>query len=170
MDWIELESLPKETLIKIIKMYSKNWMTVDGLWFQNVEDKYGLDAAMEIDLKMWERQALIEAKRIKETLNFTGEGPLAVMQAYLLMTPVLAFALPEYEEKSPEKVVINYPSCPIQEARLRQGRGEFPCKPTGAIMLSSCAQVMDPRVKVKCSFAPPDPHPEGMWCRWEISI
>lgn len=34
-----LEGLPKETLIEIIKMYSKNWITVDGLWFGGVEEK-----------------------------------------------------------------------------------------------------------------------------------
>lgn len=29
----ELERLPKETLVELIKMYSKNWHTCDGLWF-----------------------------------------------------------------------------------------------------------------------------------------
>jgi hypothetical protein len=29
----ELEKLPKETLIDLVKMYSRNWMTLDGLWF-----------------------------------------------------------------------------------------------------------------------------------------
>ena len=40
----ELERLQKDTLIELIKMYSQNWLTVDGLWFSGVEDKYGLDA------------------------------------------------------------------------------------------------------------------------------
>ena len=37
----ELEKLPKETLIELIKMYSRNWHTCDGLWFSGVEEQYG---------------------------------------------------------------------------------------------------------------------------------
>lgn len=28
-----LQNLPRETLIELIKMYSRNWHTCDGLWF-----------------------------------------------------------------------------------------------------------------------------------------
>ncbi|UCG65170.1 MAG: hypothetical protein JSW12_21665 [Deltaproteobacteria bacterium] len=64
----EPKSLSKETLIKLIEVYGKNWLTLDGLWFQGVEGKYGMDAALEIDLRMWMRQPTTEAKRIKETI------------------------------------------------------------------------------------------------------
>jgi hypothetical protein len=64
----ELERLSKETLIKLIEVYGKNWLTLDGLWFQGVEEKYGMDAALEIDLRMWMRQPTTEAKRIKEAI------------------------------------------------------------------------------------------------------
>ncbi len=169
MEWMELESLSEETLLKVIKMYSRNWLTIDGLWFQGVEDEYGLDAALKIDLKVWERQSLIEARRIKETLNLTGEGPRAVMQAFNFLTAMPSFALPEYEEKNSGGLVVSFPHCPVQETRLRQGRGEFPCKPVGITQFSGFAEVIDPRVKVKCLFCPPDPHPEDIWCKWELT-
>ena len=60
----ELKVLPRETLIDLVKMYSRNWLTVDGLWFGGVEERYGLDAAMELDLRMWQIGSMIEAKRI----------------------------------------------------------------------------------------------------------
>jgi hypothetical protein len=50
----ELEKLPKETLIELIKMYSRNWHTCDGLWFSGVEERYGADKALEIDVTMWD--------------------------------------------------------------------------------------------------------------------
>jgi len=50
----ELEKLPKETLIELIKMYSRNWHTCDGLWFSGVEERYGVDKALEIDINMWD--------------------------------------------------------------------------------------------------------------------
>ena len=64
----ELEKLPKETLIELIKMYSRNWHTCDGLWFSGVEERYGTDKALEIDINMWDVSSRVEAKRIKEIL------------------------------------------------------------------------------------------------------
>ena len=69
-----LEDLSKKELLKVIEMFSLNWLTVDGLWFTLVEDKYGLEAALELDLKMWQRQALTEARRIKKYMGIEGGG------------------------------------------------------------------------------------------------
>ena len=59
----ELERLPKSALIELIKMYSRNWLTIDGLWFSGVEEKFGLDEALDLDIKVWEISSRIEAKR-----------------------------------------------------------------------------------------------------------
>jgi hypothetical protein len=32
-----INSLSKEELIKLIEVYSKNWLAMDGVWFQSVE-------------------------------------------------------------------------------------------------------------------------------------
>ena len=44
-----LQSLPKEKLIQLIEDYSKNWLAMDGVWFQSVEQKLGMDEAMYHD-------------------------------------------------------------------------------------------------------------------------
>jgi len=54
MDLMKLEDLPKHTLIQLARMYARNWQTLDGLWFGNVELEYGLDAAVRLDIKNWE--------------------------------------------------------------------------------------------------------------------
>ena len=43
-----LEDLSKKELLKVIEMFSLNWLTVDGLWFTLVEDKYGLESALSL--------------------------------------------------------------------------------------------------------------------------
>ena len=44
-----LSSLTKEELIKLIEAYSKNWLAMDGVWFQSIERKFGMDEAMHHD-------------------------------------------------------------------------------------------------------------------------
>jgi hypothetical protein len=80
----DMQRLPKETLIELIKMYSRNWLTVDGLWFTGVEQKYGLDAAVELDVRMWKIGSRIKAKRIKNLLNL-GSGLENIIKAINFM-------------------------------------------------------------------------------------
>src|SRR3990172_8398074 len=81
-----LEGLSKKELLNVIEMFSRNWLTVDGLWFTLVEDKYGLEAALDLDLKMWKQHALIEARRIKKYMSIEGEGVKGVLKALRFMT------------------------------------------------------------------------------------
>ena len=39
----DLESLTKEELLDYIEDLSKNWLAIDGTWFQAVEKEYGLE-------------------------------------------------------------------------------------------------------------------------------
>ena len=40
-----LEHLSREQLMDLVNVYSKNWLALDGLWFQSVEKEQGMDAA-----------------------------------------------------------------------------------------------------------------------------
>ena len=64
-----LKNYSKEQLIELIEGYCKNWLAMDGVWFQSIERKYGMDEAMEHDCAIWEKFTVIEAKRIKTFLN-----------------------------------------------------------------------------------------------------
>ena len=64
-----LDAYSKEELIKIIEIYSKNWLAMDGVWFQSIERKFGMEEAMYHDAEAWKRFTVIEARRIKEFLK-----------------------------------------------------------------------------------------------------
>jgi hypothetical protein len=170
MKMVNLEKLPKKTLVELAKMYSRNWQSLDGNWFGNVEAEYGLEAAVKLDLKNWERQAVLEAQRIKKVLKLDKGGLSSVLTVLSFMSWQLTSPLFEIEEASPERVVFYYPRCAIHESRNKQNKPVFPCKTMKLGLLSNISKVVEPRAKVRCLNCPPDPPQQGFWCRWELSL
>ncbi len=163
----ELEKLPKETLIELIKMYSRNWHTCDGLWFSGVEERYGTASALEIDIHMWDVSSRVEARRIKEILRIPEGGGLdAVLRSVNFMSWAAKCAY--RVERKADTALLTVTSCPPQEARLRAGKEGFACRPTFETGFRNVASGIDPTVKVSCKFCPPGPPPPDSWCQWEF--
>ena len=53
---IKLEDFSKETLIELIKIYGRLYLSVDGFWFLAVREKVNNDTAIDCDLWVWEKQ------------------------------------------------------------------------------------------------------------------
>lgn len=66
-----LKEFSKEQLCDLVTMMAKNWLALDGVWFQSIERKFGMDEAMYHDGQAWIRYTRIEARRIKQFLNLS---------------------------------------------------------------------------------------------------
>jgi hypothetical protein len=73
-------------------------------------------------------------------------------------------------KKTDGQIILTVPRCPPQAARLKQGLGEYDCKDMHRREFVNAAREIDPRIQVICDFAPPDPHPQEMFCRWRFRI
>ena len=71
-----LENMSREQLEELIQMYCKNWLAMDGVWFQSVEKKFGMDEAMVHDVNIWSQFTVIEAKKIKAFLQLPERAGL----------------------------------------------------------------------------------------------
>ncbi|MEJ2413367.1 MAG: DUF6125 family protein, partial [Anaerolineales bacterium] len=69
-----LDALPKETLIDMLEDQAKNWLAHDGLWFQAVERRFGMENAIELDKQAWILFTQIEAKRIMKLHGIKSGG------------------------------------------------------------------------------------------------
>jgi hypothetical protein len=166
----EPKDMNKDELLDLLADAAKNWLAHDGLWFQAVEKRFGMEAAIELDAETWKKFTEIEAQRIMKRLHMQpGGGIPALIQA-------LKFRLYAYinkqaiVESSDKHCIFRMESCRVQDARKRKNLPDFPCKPVGILEYTYFAKTIDPRIVTKCIACPPDSHPEEYYCCWEFRI
>jgi hypothetical protein len=167
---IEPKDLRKDQLLAFIADAAKNWLAHDGLWFQEVEKKYGMNVAIELDGNAWKTFTQIEAKRIMKRLGIKpGGGIPALIQA--LQFRLYAFInVQEILEVSDTRCMFRMNDCRVQAARKRKQLPDFPCKPVGILEYTFFARTIDQRIETRCITCPPDPHPDTHYCCWEFTI
>jgi len=166
----KVKDLSREELIELLTDASKNWLAHDGLWFQAVEKELGMDMAIELDKRAWERFTVIEAKRIMKRLGMKPGGGIPALIQALKFRLYAHINVQEISEKSSSYCVFNMNKCRVQEARKRKGLPDFPCKPVGIVEYSGFAKTIDPRIETECICCPPDPHPSDVYCSWKFIL
>ena len=166
----DLEKLTKEELMNYIVDLSKNWLAIDGTWFQVAEREYGLERAIELDVEQWKRFTVIEAKRIMKSFNIPKNGGIPALVKALKFRVYANINVQEILEVSEKRCVFRMNNCRVQFARKSRGLPDFPCKPVGVIEYGDFAKTIDPRIETKCICCPPDSHPENYYCAWEFTL
>jgi hypothetical protein len=167
---LEPEDLGKSDLLNLLADAAKNWLAHDGLWFQAVEIKFGMETAIALDGMAWQEFTQIEAQRIMRRLKIKpGGGIPALIQA--LKFRLYAYINKQTVLESSEKhCILRMDCCRVQEARKRKNLPDFPCKPVGILEYTHFAKTIDPRIDTRCLACPPDPHPREYYCSWEFRI
>jgi len=166
----DLEELTKEELSNYIADISKNWLAIDGTWFQAVEKEFGLEKAIELDVAQWKSFTVIEAKRIMSRFNISENGGIPALITALKYRVYANINTQEIIEISENRCVFRMNNCRVQHARKRRNLPDFPCKPVGLIEYGNFAKIIDPRIMTRCICCPPDSHPEDYYCAWEFTL
>jgi hypothetical protein len=157
----------REELKAYLEFLLRQYRLVDALWFLNVERRFGTETAEKINEEIWVKIGELAAREIKERFQI-GKGLEEFARAFMLYP--WSILISHEIEKGEDKLIIKTPHCPPQEARKKQGLGEFACKSMHVRELTNFARVIDENIEVVCLYAPPDEHPPDVWCEWEIKL
>jgi hypothetical protein len=153
-----------------ISDFAKLWLAHDGLWFQAVENEFGLETAIKLDKIAWGQFSPIEAKRILDRLGQKPGGGIDLLERALNERLYAFVNTQRMVEKSETRLVFEMTSCRVQDARRRKQLAAFPCKEVGIVEYSTFAKTIDPRFETKCLHCPPDNYNGEYWCRWEFKL
>ncbi|CFX40305.1 Uncharacterized [Syntrophomonas zehnderi OL-4] len=165
-----LLDLPREKLLELSGDIGKNWLAMDGLWFQAVEKTYGMNDAKRCNDSCWHRFSQVEARMIKNFLGLPAQAGLSGLKQALGFRMYARINEQSIIEESPTSIVFQMNDCRVQSARKRKGMADYPCKSAGLVEYSRFAWGIDERIRTECIGCPPDEHPAEWFCAWRFIL
>jgi len=165
-----IKSLPRETLIDLLEKLGINWLANDGIWFQGVEGKFGMNDAKRCNDTCWSRYSPFEAVRIKDLLELPKNGGIPALKKALAFRMYALINKQSIEDVDDNCIIFRMNECRVQGARKRKGLTDYPCKSGGLVEYTRFGETIDSRIQTECIGCPPDEHPDEWFCAWKFTV
>ena len=105
-----------------LKYLHRCYTAVDGLWFVKIEERYGFDAALDIDEEVWKVVPKIQARFLKNKLK-KDLGLEALLKCFSAKLKLDGFKFKTEKTSSKLKIIIS--SCPWHNILIKSNRARL---------------------------------------------
>ena len=168
---LKAADLSTDELVKLLKLYGKLYMAVDGFWYLAVKERMSNEEALACDIQVWDKLCRYEMKRITEQMGIRGNDVATLMKA-IQLTPWCWNMDYEIEIKDRNCAMYTVTRCSTLEALEKEGEGRESqiCKIAEPRMLKCYASFFNPDIEITCLQAPPRKSRDGICCRWRFTL
>ena len=167
---MELKDLSREQLEELVRIYARNIYAIDGVWFQSIEQKEGMDEAMHHDRNAMKRFSEAEGRRIKKFLNLPEEAGLDGLEKALSLR-FSALGNPKVEfVRGKNSLTYRVVQCRVQVARSNKGMPYHPCKSVGVLEHRFFAKAIDDRIECEPVSCFPEITDDSCACSWLFTL
>jgi hypothetical protein len=165
-----LYRMDEKQLEELLDALCLNWLANDGVWFQAIENKFGMFDAKRCNDTCWTRFSPYEAYHIKTLLDLPEQGGLEALKAALQFRLYARINKQDIVEEKKDSFIFRIIDCRVQSSRRLKGLEDYPCKSIGIIEYRTFAETIDSHIQTECIGCPPDPPQPGWYCAWRFSL
>jgi len=154
----------------LMEVASRTYYTIDGLWFLAIEEQFGFEKAFQMNQVVWQQAGPILGRRLLKNIDTEGKSLLRILMELLQADPLMYVHKPEVVELTEKRAVFRCNECPVQIARIRDGKGVYDGIPGCSLLFDAYAKVVNPRIIVTCNACAPNPENPDYWCEWVFEL
>jgi len=165
------EKLSRDALIRLLEAYAKLFGAADGFWYLAVKEKFGNEAALDCDIKVWERGVKYQLDKTTRALNVQGNDVVSLMKGFQI-DPWLQLSKYTVEVHNKDHAVLTITDCPTLSSLEREGEGreETICRVVEPIVFRKYAEYFDPNIEVQAVKLPPRKSTDEICCQWAFTL
>ncbi len=162
--------MDQKQLEELLDALSLNWLANDGVWFQAVENKFGMFDAKRCNDTCWTRFSPYEACHVKTLLGLPEQGGLEALKKALQFRLYARINKQDIIAEKADSFIFRMIECRVQASRRLKGLEDYPCKSGGVVEYRTFAETIDSRIQAECIGCPPDPPQPDWYCAWRFSL
>ena len=107
---------------QIADFFRRSYTAVDGLWFVKAEEKYGFDAALDLDDEVWKVFPKVQARMLRDTGKMASNLD-GLCECFTTKLAIEGFQFDIDRISNGFRVSIS--RCPWHDAMVKSGRGSL---------------------------------------------
>jgi hypothetical protein len=173
---LRMTDFSKEALVRMWETAGKMYTSLAGNYQRVLMERYGEQAALELDAEVWRRQTPVEVRLCRRAMGITGDD-VASLFKHLQVDPGAGGIWPEVDLhlKGNNHGILTVKRCIALEHYERHGEEELArlkhtCEVLDGEGFQDTAALFHPRMTARPLKLPPRRNREEIACQWEFKI